>query len=626
MKTKHKIKFNHAVLRKGSANDWMENGSSSTKPFMKTMSPPVELTNYNPDQEFIEIQQTAVKNPVIAFTERLLKGEVMVEEAWLFEGKFNQRGKLMQEASHLKYHDMLVPYRLQHLTGEEYVEALQKGADHFTSLPEKVLRLERAKQKHLEGVRKLQKAHLLEDDFSVDALSGPYDANQYTEFVPTYGGPFNKQLYIYDYLTMHARAFEAWNHNPVAKRIVNALAQYAFGRRFKVRIKKDNLRKAWEEANKEHKFIHKASKFWSREYLIYGELMVDKLRWDSIDPSTVWDIITDPDDIGDVYYYYQSYSTAFQTFTGYQVAGAPGSAKQEPLRYIIRQLPAKQVLHIKSNVVSQEKRGRSSLFSILGWLKRIKDLYNAEVIRAQLEACFIWDDTIDGGAGDVAAHAAAYASMPKPASIFVHNKAVERKPMQAISGGSTRSSGGVSDELLAFIATAIGMPKDFFNVLAAGGGNRATALVAAEPFEKVIEDLQADFEHLFQEIIYDIWEQAGLDYEDGDAEFMFPSVTKDTTTETVANLNRGEVMGYIDHQTASEMYAAEMNITNYDYDDVQSKIKDDRENGIDPLMPPPTRSGPAQEPVPGEDGVVGDDASPIHGAGKTALKGQLKTL
>jgi hypothetical protein len=625
MKTKHKLKFNKSILQRGSTNDWMESASTN-HPASKSMSGPFPQANYDPDQEFLEIQKTAVKNPVISFAERMIKGEVMVEEAWLFEGKFNQHGKLMREAVHLKYHDMVVPYRVRYVKGAECQAAFKQAESQFVSLPEKVARLEKAKQKHLEGVRKLQKAHMLEDDFSIDTLTGPYDANQYTEFVPTYGGPFNKQLYIYDYLTMHARAFEAWNHNPVAKRIVNALAQYAFGRRFKVRIKKPALQKAWDDANKENKFIHKASKFWSREYIIYGELMVDKLRWDSIDPSTVWDIITDPDDIGDVYYYYQSYPTAFQTFTGYQVAGAPGSAKQEPLRYIIRQLPAKQVLHIKSNVVSQEKRGRSSLFAILGWLKRIKDLYNAEVIRAQLEACFIWDDTIDGSASDVASHAAAYASMPKPASIFVHNKAVERKAMQAISGGSSRSSSGVSDELLAFIATAIGMPKDFFNVLAAGGGNRATALVAAEPFEKVIEDLQADFEHLFTEIAYDVFDQAGVAYEEGDVEFLFPSVTKDTTSETVANVNRGEVMGYIDHQTAAEMYAAEMNITNYDYEEVQDRIKQDKENGIDPLMPPIGRSG-GQPPIPGEqNGSVPDDASPIHGTGKKNLKGQLKTL
>jgi hypothetical protein len=620
-----KLKFNKSVLKKGRANDWMEAvGNSSTVPTARMASAAFPQPNYDPDKEFLDIQQTLVRNPVVAFNERLVKGEVMVEEAWIYEGKFDFRGKLMKETEHLKYHDLTVPYRLRYVSGVDYKVSLNKAAVYFESLPGKLDRLEKIKAKHVEGVRKLQKVHMLEDSFSLDSITGPYDANQYTEFVPTYGGPFNKQLYIYDYLTMHARAFESWNHNPVAKRIVNVLAQYAFGRRFKVRIQKPALKKVWDAANLENRFVHKASKFWSREYLIYGELMLDKLRWDSIDPSTVWDIITDPDNIGDIYYYYQSYPTAFQTFTGYTVPGAPGSAQQAPLKYIIRQLPAKQVLHIKSNVVSQEKRGRSVLFSILGWLKRIKDLYNAEVIRAQLEACFIWDDTIDGSASDVSAHAAAYASMPKPASIFVHNKAVERKPMQAITGASGRSSAGVSDELLALIATAIGMPKDFLNVLAAGGGNRATALVSAEPFEKVIEDLQADFEHLFTEIAKDVFEQAGVEMEEGDVEFLFPSVTKDTTSETVANVNRGEVMGYIDHQTAAEMFAAELNITNYDYEEMMAKIEEDRENGIDPLMPPLGRSG---SPIPGEDdGLVSDDTSPIHGTGKKNLKGQLKTL
>jgi hypothetical protein len=99
-------------------------------------------------------------------------------------------------------------------------------------------------------------------------------------------------------------------------------------------------------------------------------------------------------------------------------------------------------------------------------------------------------------------------------------------------------------------------------------------------------------------------------------EFLFPSVTKDTTSETVANVNRGEVMGYIDHQTAAEMFAAELNITNYDYDETMKRIEEDKENGIDPLMPPIGRSG-SSSPIPGEDdGSVSDDSSPIHGTGK----------
>jgi len=601
----------------------MESSSLSGRPTGKTVPLSMDLTSYDPDREFLDIQQTPVINPVIAFHESLRAGRVQVEEAWLYEGRFDERGGLMKESSHLEFNDLIVPYRIRHVKGQEYNQALESAKNQFDLMPSKIDRLNEAKAKHLNAVESLKKETLLKEDFNTDQIQAPYDANQYTEYAPTYGGPFNKQLYIYDYLTMHARAFEAKNHNPLAKRIVDVLAQYAFGRRFKVIIKNEKQKKVWEEFEEKYKITHKISKFWSREYLTFGELMIDKARWDSIDPSTVWDIITNPDDIGEVYYYYQNYPTAYQTFTGYRIKGEPGSEKQSPLKYIIRQLPAHQVLHIKANVSSMEKRGRSFLFPILGWLKRVKDLYNAEVLKAQLEASFIWDDTIDGNAGDVAAHASQYSTMPKPASVFVHNKAVERKPMPAMTG-TTRGSVGVSDEILGFIATSIGIPKEFFNVMGAGSGNRATAVQSAEPFEKVIEDLQADFEHLLHSVAEEVFELANVPYKKGDVEFGFPSVTKDTTTEAIKNISFSETMGYIDHQAASEMVAAEMNITTYDYKAVQAAIKKDSVNKSDPLMPPAGRF-PAPPPSMNGDGDE-PDGSPIRGNGARKLKAQLKTL
>ncbi len=206
---------------------------------------------------------------------------------------------------------------------------------------------------------------------------------------------------------MHTLAFFTWNHNPIAKRIIDLLAQYTFGRRFKVSIKDARKKKCWEDFDRKYAIRENVSKFWIREYCIYGEIMLNTDTWQLIDPSTVWDIITDPDDIKNVYYYYQSYPTAYQMFTGFKVKGAPGSEKVPGQEYIIRELPAYKVLHHRGNCVSNEKRGRSLLFPILGWLKRIRDLYNAIVIRQWLLSCFIWDDTVKGSAAEIATHAAA---------------------------------------------------------------------------------------------------------------------------------------------------------------------------------------------------------------------------
>lgn len=583
---------------------------------------------YDPDAEFRELATKRVLSPVVDFTHKLMKGEVQVAEAYVWEGMLDENGKLMPKKM-VESLGGVAPYRTRKLTGDQFKESITKAATTFEALPARAAKAREAKAAFRTRMEALRKAGLIKkESFDNGDSFFSYDRNQYSEFTPTYGGPFNKQLYLYDYLTMHARAFEIKNHNPVAKRIIDLLSQYAFGKRFKARCKDSKKQKIWDKFNKDFKIVHRVCKFWAREYATYGEFMFDKKSMNSIDPSTVWDIITDPDDITKVYYYYQSYSTAFQTFTGMNVPGAGAGAKTaEPVRYIVRQIPAKQVIHIKQNVVSQEKRGRSTLFSILGWLKRLNDLMNAVIIRTQLQATFVWDDTIVGDQAAVDAHIAQYGSMPVGPSVFAHNEQVKRTPMAVLdNGGASRTHGSTSEELMCLIATGAGIPKQFLNLLAASEDSQATSLVSAEPFEKVIEELQADFENFLLELAEDLFVSEGLGYEDGDIEFMFPQVTKDTTTEAMANIAKSELLGYIDHRTACEMSATELGITNYSYDDMMTAIK--KYNKDKPLNPfPGMGGGMFGDDVPGANGKVprsGSGAGGLHGQPKNVKKGQLK--
>ena len=627
------------AFRRNKPGDWMDTPAMDVAtPRSTPVSFQRALDDYEPEKEFRDIEQTPVVNPVIAFHEALeaedpnqlpdsnpFKGrKIEVEEAYVFEAFVDERGHILKDKKIMQHREAFSPFRVRRVDGATYRKLVRESKKLNDAFPSYVQRVKESRAKLLKNIRKMKESRLLEDiDFAQDATSTPYDSAQYTEYTPLYGGPFNKQLYLTDYLTMHARAYEQWNHHPIAKRIVQVISQYAFGRRFKSKWKDQQKEKVWNDHNLRFNITHRLAEYWIKEFLIYGELMIDKNTFQSIDPSSVWDIITDPDDITDVFYYYQSYSTAYQTFTGYRVPGAPGAEKQVPLRYIIRQIPGKQVLHIKGNVVSQEKRGRSILYPILGWLKRIKDLYDAQVVRAQLQASFVWDIQVKGSASDVTSFIAQYASMPKKATDFIHNEAVTRTALPAMPSGESGNS-NVATEILAFIATAIGIPKDFFNLISTGGGNRATALVGAEPFEKVIEDIQAKFETLLLDIARDAIESAGYRYEEGDVEFIFPSVTKDTTSETIKNIGIGETLGYIDHETAAEMYAAEMNITGYDYEDQQGEISKFKRDNPTPGMPPEGRFGNIGTPT--DDGSVPDDVSPIHGQGKSNLKGQLNHL
>jgi hypothetical protein len=93
----------------------------------------------------------------------------------------------------------------------------------------------------------------------------------------------------------------------------------------------------------------------------------------SFDPSTIWEIVTDPENISDIAYYHQQYNTQYQLY----------ATKQDPVsKYIINQLPPELIIHGKVNVTPYEKRGRSDLLAPLLYFKYYEDFMQAKLIRA----------------------------------------------------------------------------------------------------------------------------------------------------------------------------------------------------------------------------------------------------
>jgi hypothetical protein len=456
------------------------------------------------------------------------------------------------------------------------------------------------------------------------------DPNQYTEFTPYFNGPFSKQQY-FDYFKGHARAFQEYNHNPAAKRIVDIFIQYAFGRGFKVLCRNDSYSDKWDDFNRNNRITHKMRKYWMREYLVYGENFIDKIRWISVDPSTIYDIICEGYDeyIDNVLYYYQMFQTATQMYSGIDVKGVAGSKDSKIGHYIVRQIPYDQIIHIKANVMSIEKRGRSILYPILGWLKRLVDTLNSQVLGEQLRASFVWDDTVNGSAADVAAHAQKFNYIPVAPSIFVHNKAVERKPLAPMSGVSVGQS-NVTQEILALIATAVGLPKEHLNVMMQGGSNRATAVVGSEPFTKVIEDLQEDGNDLIHQIIQAFCEQNQIDYIEQDWQIIFPSVQKDAINDRLKAIMTCEMSGWFSHERAATMAAAEMEADSYDYEQEMKKSEEFKQDqmikGL-PGNPAPNTGNPGKNQQPDNKAEKKpSDTNPIHGKGKADIIAQHKKL
>lgn len=575
-------------LSGGKAGDWM-----ATETINKNLKAAYRIF----EQEINDADKSIQENPYHPFkdfVDGIKAGKVKVRAADIFLAKVTEGGRVNRKDYKMVRYVNGVP------------SALQESATK-----------EKISDKSIQLVEAALKEDAFDQDYPVGL--GMYDQNNYNEYIPIMGGPFYRQMYLTDMLSGHQKSFEAYNHNPLAHRVLDIIRQYAIARGFKTQSKDSKAVDRWNAFEKKFNIIEKIRKSWATDFLIFGEFFLDRAKVSSIDPSTIWEIITNPEDIDEVFYYYQSFPTAFQMFTGFDVKGVPGSKEVPSIEYIIRQIPYDRIYHLKSNGASAEKRGRPRIYPILAWLKRFKDYWNAEMVKCWVQASYAYDISVKGSDSDVAIIAGSddVKKVPAIGSSFVHNEAVTRNILQP-TGSTSSGKLYLSDELLAIISACVGVPKEFLNTTMSGGGSRATALVSSEPFTKVIEETQGDITNLLHELAVIAWEQEGLEY-NNELEFVFPSLIKDTTKETLANISTAEVNKYISHKRASTMVAAELDITIYDYDEEMQVIKDEQELALgDTTQAPESRFGSNIDFTSGKD--------ELHGQGKVDLKKQLSTL
>lgn len=433
------------------------------------------------------------------------------------------------------------------------------------------------------------------------------------DYVPIMGGPFNKQLYIYDALRMYALTFQAYHHDPMARAIVNITRDFTLGRGYRVDSKdKDALAiwRAFEEVNDLQRWFSVASV----QLALDGELMIWWLPGNAtavrykpiqkgatvpkgfiprirlIDPSTCWDIITIPDDITSVIAYQLVFPTQWQTYTKSEV-GATGA------KFVMQQIPSPQVQHYKVNCYSNEKRGRSDLFPALGYLKRLRDAVNYSVVAMQKSVAWAIDTTIQGSQTDLDAYVTdqqALGTVAPAGSEFVHTAAITRQYLS--NNAATGGGQNVAFEwCLNMIAAAVQIPVNYFGTHISGGSTRASALVATEPVAKKFEQRQQDLENILHGMWKRVMEWAGIE---ADCEVTFPEVIVQDRSQKIKDLKIAEDARYISHERAATIVAKELGISDYEYDSEQEAINDEAEppiypNLITPLTSPGSTSGPA---------------------------------
>jgi len=387
--------------------------------------------------------------------------------------------------------------------------------------------------------------------------------------LPSLNSPYAKQQLFVDYMDMHRKCWEAATRNPLAKRICRLIPQFVLGRGVDGNIAEQTHQDAWDEFYEDNGWQLELKQY-LRELLIYGEVFLRYFRTPtgltvrSIDPSTIWDVVTDPDDLKSVLYYHQQYVLMHNS-------PVPG-ARVTPATLIIRHIPAEDVDHFRINSTSSEKRGRSELYAILGWLLRFKEFANDRVLLNKMRAMFALDIKVTGGNAEVNAAEAQFATPPGPGAVLIHNENVEVEFKNANTNANEAKTD--ADMLLRVIAIGAGISEQFLGAGAAS--TRASALIQTEPDVKNFEDYQEIVEVLMRKAYRRVCAVKGLEKTKHKFEATFPAIAQEDRSAKLKDLALSEAMDWITKKRSATMAAREFGISNYMYDTEQQAIQEER--------------------------------------------------
>lgn len=426
-----------------------------------------------------------------------------------------------------------------------------------------------------------------------------------SDFIPLLGGNFYKNLYFYDYIKMANQCFWASHHDPLARQIINITRDFTLGRGFKVDSENQAALAVWEAFERVNDLPGMMDQI-ARELPTYGETMLWWLpenqtkifqrpypgqtvskgmipRVRLIDPSVIWEVVTWPEDVTKVLYYVWVAPTAWQTYTGLEGNNVPST------KFIFQTIPAEQMMHFKINNYVGEKRGRSDLFPILGFLKRMRDSIDYQVVAMQKQSAYAIDVTIKGAQADVDAYADAQDAqgpMPQAGSEFIHTDSVERKFLSP--EGISRGASQAFEWNLSMIAAGVGIPISYFGTHLSGGQTRASAIVATEPVAKKFEMRQQVYERIIRSLWDRVMTWAGLGHVEMNV--VFPQIIAQDRSTMMKDLALAEAQGWITKERAATIAAKELGVSDFDYDTEKVEIEKDApesEVSIDPLTGDP---------------------------------------
>lgn len=355
---------------------------------------------------------------------------------------------------------------------------------------------------------------------------------------------YQKDVIPATYLEIHNRCYEAYNANPLASFVVDNMVNFVCGERTTVEAKSPKVQRIIDEFwHDPDNHMPTRVRALCRELSLYGEQFVrffvnpytGRVKIAQIDPSLIDQIETDPDNVERNVRFHQrpvgpggalwsaTAPIGGATPSGAQLSKAGIIYAPDPRSYAPTAEPGAiyapgdqvmagtwydagtQVVQFKINAVSNAKRGKPDLATILPWLRRYQEWLIDRVRINKYKSAFLWDITLAGAdAKTVERKRMQYAYAPSPGSVVVHNESETWGAVQPKIDADDVAADGKAIKMM--VAMGAGLPEHY---LAEGGAvNQATAAEMGLPTYHRFIARQEEFRLLLTCIIDRVLDEA----------------------------------------------------------------------------------------------------------------------
>jgi hypothetical protein len=292
---------------------------------------------------------------------------------------------------------------------------------------------------------------------------------------------YQKDVIPSTYLEIHNQVYEAYNANPLAFAIIELTTSFVLGEGITVSANNRHVQ-AVIDAFWRHPENRMDERIYSlcTELSLYGEQFIHFFvnRYDGtviirqIDPSLIDQIETDAEDIEKPLRFHRRPIGQVMTATSGdpppQVVQLRPEEETQGRWFEARE----EVLQIAINKVSNAKRGKSDLATLLPWLRRYKDWLTDRVRINRYKGAFLWDVKLVGADKKaIDRKKMEYSYPPEPGSVIIHNEAEQWTAVEPKVAAGDASEDGRAIKLM--VAVGATLPEHYLSD--GDNGNRATA-------------------------------------------------------------------------------------------------------------------------------------------------------